>query len=63
MDALVAKTFRQKHVIPRSEIVRDGIATTETLGHTGAATTPLQAVDDAVRRTKGVSVQFGSSSR
>ncbi|KAM3596159.1 uncharacterized protein V6R79_009438 [Siganus canaliculatus] len=37
-------------------------STTETLGHTGAATTPLQAVDDAASRPVGVSLQFGSSS-
>lgn len=43
-------------------IVRDGIATVETFGHTRAAPTPLQAVDDAASRTIGVSVQFGSSS-
>lgn len=45
-----------------SSTAQDGVATSETLRNTGAATSPLQAVNDAARRTMGESVQFSGSS-
>lgn len=55
--------FENNISLPRWWIVWDGIATTETLVHTRAAPTPLQAVGDAASCTIGVSVQFGSTSQ